>query len=80
MGGVVMAKKISKRTLQSQYEKCQILDIKASLEVGKLGRMISTIIGKDVDAYRTSGGEIEIREDEFSLPMKVEDILDSMEE
>lgn len=75
-----MAKKISKRALQSQYEKCQMLDIRASMAAQKLGRMISAIIGKDVDVYRCSGGEIDIREDEFSLPMKIEDILDSMEE
>lgn len=75
-----MAKKITKKKLRSQYEKCQMLDIKASLEVGKLGRMLSVIIGKDVEAYRASDWELEIRENEFSLPVRVEDILDSMEE
>ena len=75
-----MSKKIAKRELQAQYEKCQMLDIKASLEVELLGRMLSAIIGKDVDVYRVSGGELEIREDDFSLPIRLEDILDSMEE
>lgn len=73
-------KKITKKALQAQYEKCQMLDMKASLEAGKLGRMASLILGKDVDVYRCAGWELEIREDEFSLPIRVEDILDSMEE
>ena len=73
--------KISKRALQAQYEKCRMLEIRTSMEVQKLGRMVSTILGKDVDAYRCAGGELEIREeDEFSLPMRVEDVLDTMED
>ena len=72
--------KISKKAFQAQYEKCQILDIRASMAAQRLGRMASLILGKDVDAYRATGGELEIREDEFSLPIRIEDILDSMEE
>lgn len=57
-----------------------MLDIHAGIAAQELGRMISQIIGKEVDVYRCSGGELDIREDEFSLPMRIEDILDSMEE
>lgn len=76
-----MAKKITKKAFQAQYERCQMLDIRASLAAQELARMVSTILGKDVDAYRCAGGELEIREeDEFSLPMRVEDVLDLMED
>lgn len=72
--------KISKKALRAQYKKYEMLDIHAGIAAQELGRMVSTIIGKDVDAYHCAGGELEIREDEFSLPMRVEDVLDSMEE
>lgn len=72
--------KITKKAFQAQYEKCQMLELKASLSAQRLGTMASLILGKDVDVYRCAGGELEIREDEFSLPIRIEDILDSMEE
>ena len=72
--------KISKKALRAQYKKYVMFDVRALMEAEKLGRMISTIIGKDVDAYRCTGGELEIREDEFSIPIRIEDVLDSMEE
>lgn len=75
-----MAKKISKKAFQAQYEKYKMLELKASLSAQRLGRMASWILGKDVDAYRCAGGELEIREDEFSIPIRIEDILDNMEE
>lgn len=71
---------ISKKAVQAEYEKYKMLELKTSLSAQRLGRMISMILGKDVDAYRCANGELEIREDEFSLPMRVEDVLDSMEE
>lgn len=75
-----MAKKITKRALRAQYKKYEMFDVRACMEAEKLGRMISTILGKDVDAYRCAGGELEIRENDFSLPLSIEDILDNMEE
>lgn len=75
-----MAKKITKRALQAQYKKYVMFDVRALMEVEELERMMRIILCKDVNVYRASNGELEIREDEFSLPMRVEDVLDSMEE
>lgn len=72
--------KISKRALRAQYKKYEMFDTRALMAAEELARMVSLIIGKDVDAYRCTGGELEIREDDFSLPIRIEDILDSMEE
>lgn len=72
--------KITKKALRAQYKKYVMLDIGALMAAEELGRMVSTILGKDVDAYRCADGELEIRENSFSLPMRVEHILDSMED
>lgn len=72
--------KITKKALRAQYKKYVMFDTRALMAAEKLGRMISTILGKDVDAYRCTGWELEIREDDFSLPIRIEDILDNMEE
>lgn len=67
--------KISKKTLRAQYKKYVMFDTRALMEVEELERMMRITLGKDVDVYRASNGELEIREDESSLPMRVEDFL-----
>ena len=74
-----MMAKITKKALRAQYKKYVMFDTRALMAAEELARMVSLIIGKDVDAYRCTGGELEIREDDFSLPIRIEDILGTNE-
>lgn len=72
--------KVTKKQVIKQLDTIQTLQSKLSIAVQALEVTLRKVRGTDVTVYQTSGDELLIYEEGVRRPIRIETILDEMEE